>query len=156
MKKLEQLMENETDEHVVREIKYAVYLYNDLLTDKNRNLLDEYTNTLIDILKKKDDTDAADFVDYNFSDEVLRRFYDYLIKNRKTKKTAYDYVKRIERICKEYGITPEELFNKKSGYSINDLIGMYSKNGVKSDENRKCHNAPSSALKQFRDFMFND
>ena len=86
MKKLEQLMENETDERVVREIKYAVYLYNDLLTDKNRNLLDEYTNTLIDILKKKDDTDAADFVDYNFSDEVLRRFYDYLIKNRKTKK----------------------------------------------------------------------
>ena len=87
---------------------------------------------------------------------LFELFYDYLIKNRKTKKTAYDYVKRIERICKEYGITAEELFNKKSGYSINDLIGMYSKNGVKSDENRKCHNAPSSALKQFRDFMFND
>jgi len=151
MKELERLIEAENNKEFVQKLKYATYLYKDLMTATNHELLDEYTKTLIDVLTNTKKT----INEKRFSNYILEYFYLFLIKNGKTPKTAYDYVKRVERICKEYKITVEDLFNRKSGYSINDLIGMYSPNGMKSDENKKKHNAPLSALKQFRDFMEN-
>ena len=41
MKVLEKLMKQESDEKVVRDIKFALYLYKDLLTDNNKDILDE-------------------------------------------------------------------------------------------------------------------
>ena len=149
MKELEKLMQQESDEKVVRDIKFALYLYKDLLTDNNKDILDDYTNALINIFKAKSGVSK----EKNFSTDILKKFYYFLIKNGKTEKTAYDYAKRVERICKEFNISINDLFNRISSYSINDLIGMYSKKGIKSEENIARHNAPLSALKQFRVFM---
>lgn len=150
MNELNKMFETESDENVRREIKYALYLYKDLLTNDNKDLLDDYTNTIIEIFFKKA---AFSNAKRKFDNNILERFYNYLIRTRKTEKTAYDYVKRVERICKEFNIKVEDLFYRSSSFSINDLIGIYSRGGVKSDENIKKHNAPLSALKQFRDFM---
>lgn len=149
MKKLERLIESEVNKEKVQKLKYAIYLYKDLLTDSNCQLLDEYTNTLIDALENKENFMSIK----NLTNQISDRFYRFLIKNGKTEKTAYDYVKRIERICREYEISEEDLFSRRSVYSINDLIGMFSPGGIKSEENKKKHNGPLSALKQFKIFM---
>lgn len=151
MNDLEKLIEQESNADILRDLKLALYLYKDLLTDDNKKLLDEYTKILLNIFKKK----GFDMKEKFFSNNILELFYYFLIKNEKTEKTSYDYAKRVEKICKEYGISVDSLFNETSGYSISDLIGMYSSNGIKSEENKKKHNAPLSALKQFRDFMNN-
>ena len=149
MKELERLVESEVNKEKVQKLKYAMYLYKELLTDSNRQVLDEYTNTLIDVLKHKNGFKNIK----NLSNYILDRFYLFLINSGKTEKTAYDYVKRIERICREYEISEEDLFSRRSCYSINDLIGMFSPGGIKSEENKKKHNGPLSALKQFKIFM---
>lgn len=149
MKELERLIELEVNKEKVQKLKYAMYLYKDLLIDSNRQLLDEYTNTLIDVFKSKDN-----FKDIKYlKNQILDRFNRFLIKSGKTEKTAYDYVKRIERICREYKISEEDLFSRRSTFSINDLIGVFSPGGIKSEENKKKHNGPLSALKQFKIFM---
>lgn len=149
MNDLEKLIEQESNADILRDLKLALYLYKDLLTDDNKKLLDEYTKILLNIFKKK----GFDMKEKFFSNNILELFYYFLIKKGKTEKTSYDYVKRVEKICKEYVISVDSLFNETLGYSISDLIGMYSSNGIKSEENKKKHNAPLSALKQFRDFM---
>ena len=151
MKELEKLIEQEPDEIIAKDLKLALYLYKDLLTNNNKKILDEYTSLLLNVLKKK----GYAVNKKDFSNAILENFYNYLIKSRKTKSTSYDYTKRVERICKEYNIAVDDLYNRKSAYSINDLIGMYSAGGIKSEENRAKHNALLSALKQFQAFMEN-
>ena len=85
MKELEKLMQQESDEKVVRDIKFALYLYKDLLTDNNKDILDDYTNALINIFKAK----SGVLKEKNFSNDILKKFYYFLIKNGKTEKTAY-------------------------------------------------------------------
>ena len=102
MEKLRKLYELESNKKVAQKIKYALYLYKDLLSDDNNELLDDYTNTLIEIFESK----SADGYNRNIANYILEKFYRFLSKNGKTEKTAYDYVKRIERICKEYQHKP--------------------------------------------------
>ena len=75
MKELEKLMQQESDEKVVRDIKFALYLYKDLLTDNNKDILDDYTNTLINIFKAKSGVPK----EKNFSNDILKKFYYFLI-----------------------------------------------------------------------------
>ena len=98
MNDLEKLIEQESNADILRDLKLALYLYKDLLTDDNKKLLDEYTKILLNIFKKK----GFDMKEKFFSNNILELFYYFLIKKGKTEKTSYDYVKRVEKICKEY------------------------------------------------------
>lgn len=146
---LEKLIETESDLKKKRALKYARYLYGDLVTDENRELLDEYTDALMDALRS---TRKSDVSERKIRSDVLQSFYDYLIRTGKTENTSYDYTKRVERICKEFGIDVNDLYHRQSNYSIDDLIGMY-ECGAKAEENKEKHNAPLSALKRFKDYM---
>lgn len=148
MNLLEKLIETESDLKKKKALKYARYLYGDLVTDENRELLDEYTDALMDAFRP---TRKINISERKFRSDVLQTFYDYLIRTGKTDNTAYDYTKRVERICKEFGIDVNDLYHRRSDYSIDDLIGMY-ESGAKAEENREKHNAPLSALKRFKDY----
>ena len=149
MNLLDKLVDSETDASRRKALKYARYLYGDLVTDDNRELLDEYTDALLDVVRFPQANNTT--VRRSRSD-VLQAFYDYLIQTGKTEKTAYDYTKRVERICKEFDIDVNDLYHRRSGYSIDDLIDIYW-NGEKAKENKEKHNAPLSALKRFGEFM---
>ena len=129
--------------------EYAMYLYNKLLTPENADVLGVFSETLLEIASGG--TENAN--NPRFDNNVLEAFYYHLIKKGKRNNTAYDYVRRIGAICKEFNVDIGELYSRKSACSIDDLIGMYSKGGVKNDENVKRHNSPLSALKQFSLFM---
>ena len=147
---LDKMIETATDPDVRKSLKYARYLYGDLVTDGNKGLLDEYTETLIEAIRPTAKAERKG----RFKSDVAQGFYDYLIREGKTPNTAYDYVKRVERICKDpdISIKIEDLYRRRSVYSINDLIGMY-ESGNKTDENKDKHNAPLSALKRFEEYM---
>ncbi len=149
MNELRRLIQQEPDKDVKMKLTIALCLYRELMTADNADLLDEYTTILLNVFKKKGNIAKDKF----FSNRILEDFYHYLINMGKTESTAYDYARRIERICKEFDISVSNLFNRETGCSVEDLIGMYSPNGVKAEENKRKHNAPLSALKQFRDFM---
>ena len=149
MKLLEELIRSADSRESRSRLNYAGYLYRDLVTEDNRALLDEYTATLIDALQERHTNNVPR---RRFKSEISQAFYEYLLRTGKKPNTAYDYVKRVERICKENGISIEDLFYRRTGCSIEDLIGMYS-SGNKVEENKKLHNAPLSALRQFKDFM---
>ncbi len=87
-----------------------------------------------------------------FESETINAFYEFLLKNGLKESTCNDYCRRILAICKQFQITPEELFKRISGYSIDDLIGMYSNHPEMKAENAKKHGAPLSALKRFKKF----
>lgn len=62
--------------------------------------------------------------------------------------TAYDYVKRIERVCKMEKISLEYLTKHIDKFLIEYLPG-----GCKEDIGKKSHNAVASALKRFKEFL---
>ena len=87
-----------------------------------------------------------------FEYEIINAFYEYLLKNGLKESTCKDYCGRIQAICKEFHITPEELFDGRARYTVDDLIGKYSTEPVYKEENARRHNALLSALKQFKKF----
>ncbi len=88
-----------------------------------------------------------------FESEIINAFYKFLLKNGLKESTCNDYCRRILAICKQFHITPEELFEGRARYSIDDLIGIYTNHPEMKAENAKKHNAPLSALKWFKKFM---
>ena len=148
---LEKLISETVDNEQKRKLEYALYLYRRLLEEKTAELLDAYTDVLCELITNKDKDSK---VNKSFGkNNIYRLFGLYLVANGKAETTAIDYVNRIKGICKQYNININDLYKRRSKYSINDLVGMYSSGGIKSEENIKRHNAPLSALKQFRDFM---
>ena len=148
---LEKLISETVDNEQKRKLEYALYLYHRLLEEKNTELLDAYTDVLCELISNKD---KGLKVNKSFGENNIYRLFGlYLVANGKTETTAIDYVNRIKGICKQYNININDLYKRRSKYSINDLVGMYSSDGIKSEENIKRHNAPLSALKQFREFM---
>ena len=148
---LEKLISETVDNEQKRKLEYALYLYRRLLEEKTTELLDAYTDVLCELITNKD---KDSIVNKSFGENNIYRLFGlYLVANGKAETTAIDYVNRIKGICKQYNININDLYKRRSKYSINDLVGMYSSGGIKSEENIKRHNAPLSALKQFRDFM---
>lgn len=148
---LEKLISETVDNEQKRKLEYALYLYRRLLEEKTTELLDAYTDVLCELITNKDKDSK---VNKSFGENNIYRLFGlYLVANGKAETTAIDYVNRIKGICKQYNININDLYKRRSKYSINDLVGMYSSGGIKSEENIKRHNAPLSALKQFRDFM---
>ena len=88
-----------------------------------------------------------------FESEIINAFYEFLLKNGLKESTCNDYCKRILAICKQYQIAPEELFEGRARYSIDDLIGIYTNHPEMKEENAQKHGAPLSALKKFKNFM---
>ncbi len=90
-----------------------------------------------------------------YTDNILKEeFYTYLKEKgykeytpSGNKSTLYDYLGRIERICKDEGITWNELLKQ-----INKFVQDYDKNGVKSELGEKSHRAVINALKRYQEF----
>lgn len=83
------------------------------------------------------------------------RFEEYLIKQGYKLKTpsgnpstAYDYVKRIDRVCDWEGLTWEGAAN-----IIGQLICQYDIGGEKEELGNKSHRAVINALKRYQEFI---
>lgn len=83
------------------------------------------------------------------------QFEDYLINQGYSVKTpsgnpstVYDYIKRIDKICKSENLTWSELAN-----TIHTVVIQYDIGGSKEDLGRQSHNAVINALKRFEDFV---
>lgn len=79
----------------------------------------------------------------------LDRFYDYL-KAVLSKNTADKYRSAIKKLCNDYNIDLEDLFNGDANYSIDDLIGIYETD--RKDENEKRSGEITASLKKFKEF----
>lgn len=86
---------------------------------------------------------------------MLNEFLKYLIdKGYKeltpagNKSTAYDYTKRVEKICKDENITISTLVN-----DIDKYIKEYDIGGIKEEEGKKSNSAVINALKRFKEFL---
>ena len=62
--------------------------------------------------------------------------------------TVYDYVKRIEKICKREAILINEL-----AANINSYVQKYDKFGPEEEFGKRSNNAYISALKRFEEFI---
>lgn len=152
MKFIERFLFENVDEETRRKLTRIKQLYDELKTADNAERLDEF----MVLLKAPTAARAPIAVAQRrkFDSELMTMFHDYMLNELKLKESvAYDYTKRVERICKELGVTPEDFANAKA--SIDEVIAMYSKGGAKYDENVKKHYALSAALQRFKDFLDN-
>ena len=152
MELLNKLIEEAEDEECKKQFILLRYMYRDLLdivTEKNQKLLDEYTDYLIQAFRPHSQS-AFLPSSSKFKTSISQSFYEFLLRDNKSQYTAYDYVKRVERICRETNVTLEHLLN--GTVSIDSLIDLYT-TGDKAEEKSKLHNAPSSSLKQFKSFV---
>ena len=151
MNKIDDLIKQNIDNaERVKKLKYVGYLYTRVATEENVEDLDELVDTLISAYHTKENKTVK------IKDDILSGFYDFLLRAGKKKSVAYDYTKRMDSICRSLNITPGDVYYCRSSYSIDDLIGMYSFGGIKYDENIKKHNALSSAVKRFKEYMEDD
>ena len=86
---------------------------------------------------------------------MLENFKQYLIDQGYSEftpsgnpSTAYDYMKRVEKICDRERITIKKLADNISYY-----VDKYGPTGNEAEFGRKSHNAFISALKKFEDFV---
>ena len=62
--------------------------------------------------------------------------------------TVYDYIKRIDKICKWEDKTWQELVD-----DIDAVLSQYDVGGVKEEYGNKSHNAVINALRRFKEFI---
>lgn len=62
--------------------------------------------------------------------------------------TAYDYVKRVDKVCKIENCSWDTLAK-----NINSIVPLYDCGGEKADIGKQSHSAVISALKQFHEFV---
>lgn len=62
--------------------------------------------------------------------------------------TVYDYIKRIDKICKWEGISWQQLAN-----GIESYLPQYDIGGKKEDLGKTSHNAVINALRRFSEFI---
>lgn len=86
---------------------------------------------------------------------MLENFKDYLVEQGYSEftpsgnpSTAYDYMKRVEKICDREGISIKKLADNISFY-----VDKYGPTGNEAEFGRKSHNAFISALRKFADFI---
>ncbi|MDO6739481.1 hypothetical protein [Wenyingzhuangia sp. 2_MG-2023] len=88
---------------------------------------------------------------------MLEKFKLYLIENGYSEftpsgnpSTAYDYMKRVEKIRSKENITIKDLAENISFYT--DKYGPF---GIEAEFGKKSHNAFINALKRFEEFISN-
>ena len=86
--------------------------------------------------------------------EIKKQFYDFLVKSGYREytpmgnpSTVYDYLKRIEKVCKWEKLSWEILIKY-----ILFILPTYDKGGPKEDFGNKSHRAFINALKRFQEF----
>ncbi len=86
---------------------------------------------------------------------MLEKFKNYLVEQGYSEftpsgnpSTAYDYMKRVEKICDREGITTKKLADNISFY-----VAKYGPTGNEAEFGKKSHNAFISALRKFEDFV---
>jgi len=86
--------------------------------------------------------------------EIKKQFYDFLVKSGYKEytpmgnpSTAYDYLKRIEKVCKWEKLSWEILIKY-----ISFIVPTYDKGGPKEDLGNKSHRAFINALKRCQEF----
>ncbi|MBZ0328270.1 MAG: hypothetical protein K8F54_11735 [Altibacter sp.] len=86
---------------------------------------------------------------------MLERFKCYLIQQGYSEftpsgnpSTVYDYMKRVQKICKRENITVNRVAE-----NIDYFIEKYGPTGNESEFGKKSHNAYISALKKFGEFL---
>jgi len=148
MNKVEQkLLELSSDarfESIRNDIKLLRYQYKDYCESKTPELVDEMLCILLDSFNKVSNIqiEANPINESKFNNSVSLSFYRYMVDSGMTPKTANDYVKRVNHIC-----DIETLFN----IDVQPFIDEYTI-GDKAEDNKRLHNAPSSALKKFNEF----
>ena len=86
---------------------------------------------------------------------MLENFKDYLVSIGYSEftpsgnpSTAYDYVKRVDKICKRENITVSNMSK-----NIDHYIEKYGPTGFESEFGKKSHNAYINALRRFEEFI---
>ena len=137
-----------TNEEQRIKIKLADYIYKELCSKTNKKDIDELMNLVTDdCFYKNKPLNCPNGLETG----IVKRFYDYLLSNGVKESTAYDYVQRVKRILAEFNTSIEEVIRKK--IDVQTYIDTFSKGGERYEENKKKHNALSSALKWFKRFI---
>ena len=85
---------------------------------------------------------------------ILKGFSHYLKEKGEPTNTARSYVNMIKRLCEKYDTFACSLaLGWSLPYTLTDLTGMYSPDGIKYEENVKKHNVPFNALNAFNEFV---
>ncbi len=130
-----------------RKIRYLSYLYKELSTENNKDLLLDFTESLLALSKKEKTKDDKT---YKIDDEILDSFYQYLLNTNIKPSTAYDYVMRLKKIFIEFDVTTTDTTIYKG--IIQNIIYEYTK-GNKKEENKAKHYSPTSALGKYIEYL---
>lgn len=86
---------------------------------------------------------------------MLENFKDYLVSLGYSEftpsgnpSTAYDYMKRVDRICERENISVNKLAD-----NIQYYVDLYGPTGKESEFGMKSHNAYINALRRFEEFV---
>ena len=148
MNKIEQkLIEMSSDsrfENLKNDIKLLRYQYKDYCESKSPELVEDMLCLLLDSFNKVSNVqiEVNAINESKFKSPVSLSFYKYMVNNGLSPKTANDYVKRVNQVC-----DIEKLLN----IDVQPFIDKYTI-GDKVDDNKRLHNAPSCALKKFKEF----
>lgn len=138
------------EESDLRLIKMA---YKHIVNDENEDDLNELVEAFIRIATraKKEKKEAVG--GRGFSSKAIAGYYEFLLKvDQKRETTAYDYCKRVERLCKKHGSSPEALLSEAGLLSLEKLIRFYTEDKKGIEENKAVHNAYSASLVKFRKY----
>lgn len=141
---INQVSRNDDMKQITISLKYLNRLYDDLLDKENRGVLDEYTNTFLDVLEFFVNNDEKKVHQKN-NNNLLNGFYDYM--KGMSELTRKDYLKRVSVICSEEGIKIESLANNIDYYVERYTIGEKKERGADSHNSYKC------ALKKFAEYI---
>lgn len=152
MNKVEQkLIELSSDtrfKDVRNDLKLLRYQYKDYCESKSPELVDDMILLLLcsfDNVKPLV-AEAKPINEDKFKNPISLAFYKYMVENGLSPKTANDYVKRVNQVC-----DIDRLFT----IDVEPYILDYTV-GSKKEDNKRLHNAPSSALKKFNEFKKNN
>ena len=86
---------------------------------------------------------------------MKKQFEDYLIKQGYAVKTrsgkpstVYDYIKRIDKVCKIENTTWNDL-----AMNISEIVIQYDSGGCKENIGKQSHHSVINALKRFSEFL---
>ena len=131
-------------ENLKNDIKLLRYQYKEYCESKSPELVEDMLCLLLDSFNKVSNVqiEARPINESKFKSPVSLSFYKYMVNNGLSPKTANDYVKRVNQVC-----DIEKLLN----IDVQPFIDEYTI-GDKVDDNKRLHNAPSCALKKFKEF----
>ena len=156
----EKMISESADKDVKRKLTLAGYLYREIETEQNSEMLQELVSLIMEVFGTES-AGAAPKRDVaskrKFDSKILQDFYDYMLSLGMEPSTSYDYCRRIDRIVRDQGISIEDLAQGKVG--IQTLIDKYLKGdgsedgGPEKRQNERQHKGPSSALKKFKQYI---